>query len=115
MPFVIAFIDVDYDDPIFIFEAVLDGLFFTDILITLNTAVILKNGKILMSRYKIFKNYLKGMLVIDILAVIPFYLITESGSSRSSAFIRFIRLAKLVRIFRASKILQIVKHISSSE
>lgn len=56
------------------------------------------------------------MLIIDIVAVIPFYLFTDSGEgARSNAFIRFLRMARLSRVFRASKILKVVKHIISSE
>lgn len=93
----------------------LDVCFTFDIFITLNTALQIEGEKgLITDRKSIFQTYLKGMLIMDILAVIPFYLVTESQGGRSSAFIRFIRLAKLIRIFRASKILKVLKHISNS-
>jgi hypothetical protein len=40
MPYVIAFIDVTYDSPWFLVDVVVDCLFFCDIVINLNTALI---------------------------------------------------------------------------
>ena len=54
------------------------------------------------------------MLLIDILAVFPFYLITTGSSSRSNTFVRFIRITKLSRIFRGKKILGVIKNFSTS-
>lgn len=56
------------------------------------------------------------MLLIDIAAVVPFYLIIDDqNGARSNVFIRFFRMARLSRILRASKILKLVKHVVSSE
>jgi len=79
MPWVIAFEEVEIGDPIFIFEMFLDVCFTFDIFITLNTALPIEGEKsVITDRKIIFKSYLKGMLLMDILAVIPFYLVTES-------------------------------------
>lgn len=56
------------------------------------------------------------MLLIDILAVFPFNLVTQSGAgSRSNVFIRFLRMARLTRMFRASKILKILRFMTTSD
>jgi hypothetical protein len=61
-------------------------------------------------------NYIKGTLVIDILAIFPFYLFTDNNDgARSNAYIRFLRMARLSRVFRASKISKIAKHFITSE
>lgn len=116
MPWVLAFEEYSIGDPLFIWETLVDCLFAVDIIITLNTGLLLPNEEYINSHKEIFLHYLKGMLLIDILAVFPFYLISDfSGGHRSNAFIRFLRFSKLSRIFRASKILKVVKSVSSSE
>ena len=54
------------------------------------------------------------MLIIDILAIFPFYLISTDSSGRSNSFVRFIRITKLSRIFRGSKILGVIKNFTAS-
>lgn len=56
------------------------------------------------------------MLVIDILAVFPFYLFSGGGqNAKSNAFIRLLRLARLTKLVRVSKIIQLIKTFSTSE
>ena len=65
---------------------------------------------------KIFLNYLKGWLILDITACIPFQLIeTIYGSSLGGSYSKLLRLArlprlyKLVRIFRVFKFFKVLK------
>ena len=76
MPYIMAFKDVEIGSDLFWFELCIDFLFFFDILITLNTAILNDSGYVETSRTRIFQNYLCGMLLIDILAILPFYLIS---------------------------------------
>mmetsp|Transcript_21503 Transcript_21503/g.3503 ORF Transcript_21503/g.3503 Transcript_21503/m.3503 type:complete len:90 (+) Transcript_21503:79-348(+) len=76
MPWVLAFEDLQIGDPLFYFELAIDIIFFFDILISLNSSYIKATGEIETSRKKIFVNYLKGMLIIDVLAVFPFFLLS---------------------------------------
>lgn len=114
-PFLIAFEEVEIGSSWFIVDTVVDTCFFLDIIFTLNTAYICKEGTYVLSRKQIFFKYLKGMLVIDFLSVFPFYLLGKGASARSNVFIRFLRMARLTRIVRASKIINIIKHFSNSD
>jgi len=78
MPWVIAFEEVPFMSPLYIFEMVVDMLFALDILITLNTAIKVSEDKIIVSRKQIFLDYLRGMLLIDIVAVFPFHAISDN-------------------------------------
>lgn len=117
MPWVTAFEDGEPWTGIFIFELLVDILFFIDMLITFNSAYIDKDKEMITNRMKIAKNYMKGMFLLDLLSVMPFYLLDDSNSRhvKSNTFLRMIRITKVLRIFRASKILKIVEHFSDSD
>lgn len=55
------------------------------------------------------------MLIIDIVAIIPFDLLTGGSSGKSNVFVRFLRMARLTRIMRASKIAGLLKSLGSGE
>jgi CRP-like cAMP-binding protein len=113
-PYLIAFEDVVIGSSWFIVDVFVDSCFFIDILVTLNSAYINRDGEYVTSRKQIFVKYLKGMLVIDFISVFPFYVINSGTSTRSNVFIRFLRMARLTRIVRASKIINIMKHFTNS-
>ena len=114
MPYLISFVDVEIMSTWFWIDTTVDILFFFDIVIILNTALI-HEGQTITDRAIIFKSYLKGMLIIDVLAIFPFALITQGANSRSNVFVRFLRMARLSRIIRASKIGKILKYFTSEE
>lgn len=114
MPWVTAFQDEQPWTNLFIFEVVVDFLFFLDILITFNSAYVDSNKVLVANRKKIVMNYLKGMFIIDLFSVFPFYMF-DTTSSRPNAYVRMIRITKIIRIFRASKILKIIEHFSDSD
>ena len=66
-------------------------------------------------RKQIFLSYLQGLLIIDIIAIFPFYLLNDGDSGRSNSLIRFVRISKLARIFKGSKILIVFKNMSNSK
>jgi hypothetical protein len=110
MPYLVAFEDITSESPWFWFEVIVDSFFFLDILIILNTAYYNIKYELVTDRKAIFMNYFRGMLLIDIIAIFPFYAFesTSDNSSRSNKFVRLLRIARLTRIFRASKILNMV-------
>ena len=56
------------------------------------------------------------MLIIDLIAIFPFYVFEDStNSARSNKFIRLLRIARVTRIFRASKVINMVKIFEKSE
>jgi hypothetical protein len=55
-------------------DTTVDFLFFCDVVIILNTAIF-ENDQVIENRGEIFRRYLRGALVIDILAVFPFSLL----------------------------------------
>mgnify|MGYP001133809363 CR=1 FL=1 len=113
-PWVVAFEEVQTLSTLFFVELTVDFLFFCDIIITLNTAYYDRDGLLVQSRRRIFSKYLKGMLLVDILAILPFQFFVGNQTARSNALIRFLRISKITRVFRASKILGIMKSMSSS-
>lgn len=117
MPWVIAFENGLPWTGIFIFEVIVDFLFFVDILITFNSAYIGKDKQLVESRSEIAKSYVKGMFFLDLISIVPFYLLDDSNSSgvRSNTFLRMIRITKVLRIFRASKIMKIIEHFSDTD
>ena len=117
MPWVIAFENGHPWTGIFIFEVLVDFLFFIDILITFNSAYIGKDKQLVEDRTEIAKNYVKGMFFLDLISIFPFYLLDDSNSNglRSNTFLRMIRITKVLRIFRASKIMKIIEHFSDTD
>jgi len=124
MPYIIAFIDVTFDSSWFVLDTIVDWLFFWDIIINLNWAVVEGDEdeeneeikQLITDRKGIFLRYLKGAFIIDVMAIFPFYIFSSGGSAgRSNVFVRFLRMARLSRIFRISKIIGILKFFGGSE
>lgn len=113
-PFVLAFIESRDFDQWFIIDSILTGVFFLDVWITMNTSYYDKDSKLITERASIFINYLKGWLLVDLVACMPFDLIQFSvnpNSKRSgyNALSKLIRLKNLPRLFRLSKVLNLLK------
>ena len=72
MPYKIAFIDVEPGSDWFYFGLVIDGLFFSDFLVNCFTAYYDEEGALITSRKAIFCNYLKGWMIMDLIACFPF-------------------------------------------
>jgi len=110
MPFRMAFYEDSTVDEWFVLDNVVNGLFFLDIGITLNTGIYNDEGTLVTSRKAIFLAYLRTWLVIDIGACVPFNLIgqQDSGSSsNSSQFSRMLRLLRLPRLYRLLRLVRI--------
>lgn len=123
MPFRLAFVDGESYDRWWYLDILVDALFFIDILVNINSAYLDNEGQLVTNRCKIFVKYLKTWLLLDIVACIPFNLISpEEDSSNSSGgsgnynnLIRLIRLPRLYRLLRISRIFKMIKHYKNNE
>lgn len=102
-----------------VLEQVIDVLFLFDIILTLNTALVLENGQIIDSRRQIFINYLKGWLILDIVAIIPYSLIIgstgEGYGNDYSDLVKFVRLPRLYKVVRFAKVFKVMKRIKRNK
>jgi hypothetical protein len=121
MPFALAFIESQPYDAWFVFDLMIDILFFIDVLVNCNTAYYNSEGKLISSRIRIFCNYLRTWLIIDLIACFPFgyFEDDESKSDQSSSnynnIIRFARLPRLYRLLRISRVFKAFKHYREME
>lgn len=107
-PYAIAFttsrVDIDY------FSLFIDICFLLDILVIFNRAYYNDDMDIIDDRCTITKQYLTGWFIIDIIAIIPFDYILESGQFNSLIRVaRFSRLYRLVKLTRLLRVLKIFK------
>ena len=118
MPFNLAFQDFETDSSWFLFDTIIDFAFVTDLIINCFTAFVDEEGKLVTSNKKIFFNYVKGWLIIDMIASFPFNLIqkeildTASASSNAGNYNQILRLLRLPRLYRLLKITRLVKLVS---
>jgi hypothetical protein len=100
-------------------EYIVDVIFFCDILITLNSAKILESGYILDNRKEIFLSYLKGWLIVDLIAIFPFQLfISETSGGKGNDYndlLKLVRLPRLYKFTRTTKVFQYVKKIKRNK
>lgn len=118
MPFKFAFIEDDSDW--LVLEIMIDLLFFLDVIITFFSAYYDDAGNIITDRRKIALNYIKTWFFIDILACIPFDLITmgtndEEQNTDYNGMLRLLRLPRLWRLIRISRFFKILKNMSTNE
>lgn len=112
VPYTVAFVDgATIWDQV---DIAVDVLFLLDILITLNTALPGPHKSLIVSRSEIFKAYLRGMLLLDLLSIFPFDKL-EIDNSGANNLVRFGRLAKFVRLVRGTKLIRLVKYFSKSD
>lgn len=112
VPYHIAFIDGEtvWDQV----DMAVDVLFFIDILITLNTALPGPHKSLVTSRSQIFKAYLCGWLLPDLISIFPFDLLNVDSAGANN-LVRFGRMAKFVRLVRGTKLVRLVKYFSKSD
>jgi len=96
-------------------ETSMDICFFLDILLTLNTWVVLGHAKIV-GRKGIFLNYLRGFLIIDVASILPFGEMSgDGGNTGSNKLLRLLRLGRLVRITGSKTIKKWVSSVLKSD
>lgn len=84
----------------------LDISFAVDIIIILNTALIDKNKKPVKDRKKIFLAYLKGLLIVDIISVFPFWAFDDKDNGKSLKLLRVLRLLRLGKMVKLENVLK---------
>ena len=118
-PFRTCFMDIILYSPWWWTDTSVDILFFIDILFNLNTAYYDEDKNLHYSRKKIFLNYLKGWMLLDICACIPFSLFTGDSSNQKNSghnnLIKLIRLPRLYRLFKIFRLLKAMKKVDDSD
>lgn len=123
MPFRLAFIDGIMYDGWWFMDILIDGLFFLDILVNVNSAYLDTEGQLVTDRCKIFVKYLKTWLMLDIVACVPFNIISPEDDTKTTGddfsdynnLIRLLRLPRLYRLLRISRIFKMIKHYKSND
>ena len=112
MPFRICFED-DISTGWFVIELTIDSLFFLDILVTMNSAYMNEDQKLVNNRKQIIKSYLRGWFVLDLIACMPFQLMVSEDEDASYnkllRLMRIPRLYRLIRIFRLFKLIRLFR------
>mmetsp|Transcript_11920 Transcript_11920/g.22855 ORF Transcript_11920/g.22855 Transcript_11920/m.22855 type:complete len:687 (+) Transcript_11920:2060-4120(+) len=108
--FRIAFIDYE-DDSWSISDTVIDGLFFFDVVVNCFLAYYDSEMNLVTSRVKIFVNYLRTWMILDIVSCLPFqYLLgTNSNYNKVLRVARLPRLYKLIKVTKMMRMLKIFK------
>jgi len=119
MPYRLAFMEEAESGAWLMWEYALNLLFFVDFVVNCMSGFYDNDGKVVLSRGKILLAYLKGWLVIDLVACIPFSLIDTSSSNSNSgssvgynSLIRLLRVPRLYRLFRISRFFKAIKQTS---
>lgn len=120
IPFRIGF-DQQVSDSMFIFDSIIDGLFFVDIILNFNTTYVEAATELLVTdRTLIAKHYLQFWFWVDLFSTIPFDTIISTilGGSRNSnlsslKLIRILRLTRMLKLLRVLKLTKIGKVIEN--
>ena len=113
MPYILVFYDLadDWSDPWFIFQNIVDILFWMDLLINMFSSYHSDEGVLVRDKRTVVIKYIKTWFIIDLLACIPFDLIENAmtGTGSNAKKIQLVRLSKLPRLYRVIKIAKILK------
>lgn len=111
MPFRMAFEEEESFDWQ-VFEWVLNGLFFVDILVTCFSSYYDDEGKLVVSHQQIFVSYASTWMLLDIAGCVPFDLFF-ADSSKQTKYNGLIRLARLPRLYRLTRMARLLKMCKS--
>ena len=100
------------DTPWIVTNYVVDFLFFIDIFIIFNTAVYDDDFQIILDRAVISKQYFFGWFVLDVIAILPFELMVNNGSS--AGLVRLARIGRINKIFKLMKLIRLMRLSQSS-
>ena len=85
----------------------IDFLFFLDILIIFNSATYNEDFELTENRCKLAKDYVKSWFLLDIVAILPLDLMTNSGNVEN--FARYARIGRVTKMIKLIKLLRIMK------
>ena len=107
IPFEVAFKpSFTKTDTYFYSNAVIDFLFFCDIIVGFRSSYInKKSGEEVYQLKGIAWNYIKTRFTIDVLATVPFDFIISIFTSENVSLLELFAVLKLVRVFRLSRII----------
>ena len=111
VPYRIALIDEE-DLGWYVFDLLVDFLFFIDVIINCYLAFIASDNKLVTDRKIILTNYLKTWMILDILAWIPLHLVFEQTSKDFQSLIRVARFPRLYRLVKIAKLARIFQEMS---
>lgn len=120
MPFRIAFMDTDEIDGWWYFDNVVDLLFFTDLIINCCSAYYDAYEVLVVSKRRIFLNYLSSWFIPDIISCIPVGLLQlfdqgEQAGGNNAKLLRLVRLPRLYRLIRITRIIKALNKVQNSE
>lgn len=120
-PFNLAFSEKLKDSSLYLsLNNAIDIFFTMDILVNLNTAVVITSAYYLVndSRCAIFWDYLRSWLIIDLLSVLPieyiFNLYNSTDSEMDGTKInmnQFVRIARISKLYKLAKITQLFRFL----
>ena len=115
MPYRVAFEDGQDSGGWMVIESFVNVLFGLDIIANFFSSYYTPEGDLVQSLNIIAEKYVKGWLVIDVVACIPFNLIDASGSIASTSgsgynsLFRLVRVPRLYRLLRLSRLFKAFK------
>lgn len=83
-------------------------MFFLDILVIFNSAILDDDFQIIDDRCMIVKDYLSGWFIIDIVAILPFDLLT-SGNGDATRMVRYARIGRVTKVLKLMKLMRLLK------
>uniref|UniRef100_A0A7S1TYD3 Cyclic nucleotide-binding domain-containing protein n=1 Tax=Phaeomonas parva TaxID=124430 RepID=A0A7S1TYD3_9STRA len=112
IPYRIAF-GVDTKGAQFVFDLVIDGVFWIDMVLVFHTAII-KEEVHIYNRWTIAKEYFQGWFWIDLASTLPFdivipILLVGGGDSNSIRSIKLVRTLRLIRLFKLARLFKLKK------
>lgn len=110
-PLRLAMVQPNEEDTPFwtVVQAVIDILFFADIIIIFNTAIYDAYFTYVISRKTIAGNYLRGWFTVDFMAIFPFQLLVDTSSMNS--LFRIARISRLYKLIKLTRLLRVFKLI----
>lgn len=84
-------------EPILILEKVLEGIFWFDMFVTLNTGFI-ASGEMELDRVEIIHHYVSSWFIIDLTGNFPFYAFIGHEKGRTVKILKWLKLNKLFRM-----------------
>ena len=115
-PFELGFLETRIDTSggvaLFAVNRAVDLVFFFDILVQLNTCFQDKMGARVFSRWRIFKQYARTWMLLDLVSILPLDTVDvvmsdggeSDGSLKAIRIVRLLRLMKLLRVLRGMRI-----------
>lgn len=119
-PYRMAFGDLNHQTGLYLSDLTVDFLFCVDILLSCITAYYDKEGDLVTSRSKIFLNYVKSLMLLDVISSFPYNLFINLNEDRASrknynVLIRILKLLRLYKLIQASKIMSMLKNYTKSK